>query len=325
MSSAFTRREFFGVSSAWGIGAALGISSSPRFLRASGSTEPAPRPLVVRVRSDDVIVGGKVHPGVLRDMVGAGLRRLTGRSSPAEAWRSLLAPDDVIGLKFDNGVAPTSYAEASQTALALTMVRSLLDAGYSPEQIVPIATPDSVHDQCGTKPPPTGWVDPPATLSGGPDRVASVLQSVTALVNVPKLRPDDLSVMAGCLYNISLPLVEHPARHFANGCSPAIAEIAALDLIRSKLRLNIVDALWLSPLVSQAETAPSTARPLGTLLFGCDPVATDRIAFDILSSDRQTQQQGTPNPTPPAHLADAVGRELGCYDIHKIKLEKIVL
>jgi hypothetical protein len=56
---------------------------------------------VVEVRSDPVLVGQTVHPGLLREMLGLGLTVITGQDDPRRAWHTLLTPDDVVGLKFN--------------------------------------------------------------------------------------------------------------------------------------------------------------------------------------------------------------------------------
>ena len=54
---------------------------------------------------------------------------------------------------------------------------------------------------------------------GGPrDRLAGVLDQVTAIVNVPFLKTHNLAGMTCCLKNLSHALVKHPAQFHTGGC-----------------------------------------------------------------------------------------------------------
>src|SRR3954453_8812030 len=70
---------------------------------------PAPYPgRVISVKSDasvDVATGA-ANAEVVRDMMGRGMRALTGASSTADAWKRFFVPADVVGIKVNCGGYP---------------------------------------------------------------------------------------------------------------------------------------------------------------------------------------------------------------------------
>ena len=122
-------------------------------------------------------------------------------------------------------------------------------------------------------------------FASGRERMAKVLGQITALLNVPFLKTDNITGIAGALRNTSLPFVQRQARYFGNGGTPFIPDIVALPLIRPRLKLNIVNGLRAvqdkGPEVNSGCTWPHAG-----ILVSTDPVAVDSISLDIINSRR---------------------------------------
>lgn len=293
------------------------------------ATQPAPRTarpersLVVQARSENIVEGRVVQKHMLKEMLDWCLTSLTWTSTPGEAWRRLLRPDDVIGLKFNRSGAA---GLGTTPAFAEALIHSLADAGWAPQNIVPIEVPETVYSSTGTTHPSTDWDDEEVDFGSGRDRLSGVLRQITALINVPFLKTHNITGMTGCLKNLSHALVKHPARFHDNSCCPYIGDIVALPQIRDKLKLNIVNALRLV-FDGGPEAHDDLTWESGVVLAGFDPVAVDTVGLELLNRTRKSLRlpyvdtgQGRV-----AYLAAAAERGLGCSKLHRIEVAKRLL
>lgn len=278
--------------------------------------------LVVQVRSDDVVRENLVRIDMLTEMLSRSVCGLTGTARIEDAWRSILRPDDVIGVKF-NRVG--SRELATTPLLARVLVRSLVAAGFKPPNIILMEVPRSVEKQLGTTPAPTGWSARAVDFGSGKDCFAEVLDKITALINVPFLKSHNIAGMSGCLKNLSHALVRSPARYHGNRCSPFTADIVAAEPIRPKLRLHLINALRA---VFDKGPTPSleTIWPAGTLFASFDPVAADTVGLEMLNHQRDAHGlPGLDDDQRIPSLDDAQRRGLGTASWDQIRHLKIRL
>lgn len=97
-----------------------------------GSTEPQPSRIVI-VHDPAATRALSAQPAAVATMIARGLTTLTGLPSPAEAWRSLVQPTDVVGVKVHSTPGPAS---GTRPAVAAAVLRGLLDAGHPPQRII---------------------------------------------------------------------------------------------------------------------------------------------------------------------------------------------
>jgi hypothetical protein len=306
-----------------GATAAAGLTSGPLVARClaeaaqqDAATAEGRWARVVEVRSDHVLVGRTVHPTLLRNVLRVGLSALTGRKDEREAWRTLLAPEDVIGIKFNRSGADALGITAP---LVEALVASLTEAGWTTAAIVPIEIPRNWHEKLGTTPPREDWLPAEVTFGEYSDRLAGVLDQVTAIINVPFLKHHNIAGMTCSLKNLSHALVKHPARYHADKCTPYIGDIVALPLIRGKLRLHLVNALRVV-IDKGPEAHPPNIIDRKGLLFALDPVAVDSLGLEILNRTRLDGGLGKieDEQGPVTFLAAAAARGLGRDALHEI-------
>ncbi len=128
---------------AWGLlglGVVLAILANPVCVlgQEDGEWDPGVPALVgarVVVSTNEGVLqaGGRVREEVVQKMVDEVLCSLTGRHSPREAWKSLVDPQDVVGLKVAASGGATSGV---RLATIRAVVEGLREAGLSREQIV---------------------------------------------------------------------------------------------------------------------------------------------------------------------------------------------
>lgn len=313
-----TRRRFLGttltVAGASLVGAARAGDAESKLLMPLGT----PRSRVVRTRSDEAAVGATVHPTLLREMIASSIMTLTGSDTVQDAWRSILTLDDVIGIKFNRSGAKQI---GTSGAMADGLINSLLEAGWSADQIVCIEAAEGVEERYGTTPAAPGYNSEEVDFGSGRDQLAAVLDQVTALINVPFLKTHNIAGITCAMKNLSHGLIKHPARFHRNGCSPYIADIVALPRIQSKLRLCLVDALRVVYNGGPVPTA-DTVSTEGILLAATDPVAADSVGLATLNEVRRRMDLSpiARSAAEIGHLAAAHRRGVGVALSHGIDL-----
>lgn len=314
-----SRRQFLG------FGAALAGGSLLRSARSIASQQPklvmprgAPRSRVVHVRSRMVVDGPIVHRTMFKEMLEEALTALTGAKDIAQAWRAILKPDDVIGIKFNR----SGQAVIGTTGVvADVLIASITEAGWEPARLVCIEAPADTEARYRTPPPRMGYVADATDFGSGSDQLASVLGQVTALIDVPFLKTHNIAGMTCALKNLSHALVKHPARYHRNGCCPYIADIVGLPEIRNKLRLCLADALRVVYDRGPEATA-ETISDEGVLLVSFDPVATDAVGLTLLNDARRRNglEPIARSPGALGYLAAAHRQGLGIALLHGIDL-----
>lgn len=327
-----SRREFIRTALRTATGAALipatgliGPNPVSALLTAADARALTPARLpsrVVRITDPRIIPVRIVQRSLLKDYLVEGLRRLTGAETVADAWHEILAPDDVILIKFNQS---GRRQIGTSPALATELVDSLVRSGWAPEKIMLLEVGESPSRPHKTKVPDHRWQGSVVKFGTcGKDSFLAALDQATAVINVPFLKTHHLATMTCCLKNLSHGLIRHPARFHDNGCDPAIGEIAASAPIRNKLKLNIVNGLR-TVFEGGPEAGAKETDSVGTLLFGRDPVACDAIGYGILNEIRSLHQLGPllPGSRAPRQLVTAARLGVGQFDVDAIDLQDL--
>jgi hypothetical protein len=317
-----TRRGFIKTVAVGAAGAALGGFGARSFLAeggAAGASDGMTGPPVVDVRSPRWRVEGKPDVAFIRKMVDYGVRRLTGKPSAAKAWRFIAPPDAVVGLLFN--AEPGDYTGAN-AALVEAIAGGLVASGVNKDKIIVVEAPgagwqnaigpDLKHrDQVEFAPAKTTRLTP------------FITDQVDVLINVPNLMDDRWGGIAGSLLNVALSpaIIKGPDLYRGGHCVAAAVGINALDVIRVKRHLNLVNGLVGVFDGGQRADDPQKQWPLNGLLFAFDPVACDRVQLDILQQERK--QRELPDlferACTPIHIEKATRANLGCGNINVIK------
>ncbi len=262
-----TRRDFLRTGSGAAVAGLLGLPGTAAAVGAATSR-------VVLVRDPAVLAGdGGFDPKVIARMLDDAVMALLDEPQPAHAWRRLVRPDDVVGVK-TNGWRSLATPPALEDAI----VRRVREAGVAEKSV-------SVDDR-GIRTNP-------------------VFQRATALVNA---RPSRIHYWAGlgtCLKNYIM-FVPRPADYHANSCE-SLGAIWRLPEVEGKTRLNVL--VMLTPLFHgvgpHAFSAEYTWRYAG-LLVGTDPVAVDATGARIIEAKRAEFFGGERPISPPlTHIVAA--------------------
>ncbi|HUJ11037.1 MAG TPA: DUF362 domain-containing protein [Verrucomicrobiae bacterium] len=275
---------------------------------------------VVLVHDPTAVNGFSVNSDKVHAMVLAGIETLTSERAEAAAWRHFVSSNDVVGLKIDTQSGPLqstrrSVVEAIAEGLRAAGVSAtniyvfdrdpmqMRAAGYLRSSTTNLFREVSIIDG-------TGW-DPTVyyqnNLAGkliwgdllfGKDTAEDiskrshlpklVTQTITKLINVPVLQDHDVCGLSGCLYSLSLGMVDNMRRFEMPGQhgDPMIADICAMQPIRSKLVLNVMDGL-IAGYAGGPGFKPQYSWNYGALYFGSDPVAIDSLCVQELDVRRR--------------------------------------
>ena len=248
---------------------------------------------VILIRDKEVLKNdGNPDKRILSDMMDKAITTLTGINNSSDAWKSIIKPDDIVGIKSNEW----SYLPTPE-ALEEILKERVLDAGVREQNI-------SIRDRGILKDP--------------------VFQKSTALINVRPMRTHDWSGV-GTLIKNYIVFVKKPWTYHPDTCAD-LAKLWKLPEVAGKTRLNIL--VMLTPLFHG--TGPHHFNKeyiwkYNGLLVGFDPVAVDSVGVRILENKRK-EYFGEERPlNPPAkHILLADTRhKLGNADPEKIKLVTI--
>jgi len=121
--------------------------------------------------------------------------------------------------------------------------------------------------------------------------------------------------------NLAFGSVSNTGRLHAQLWNETCAEVCAFAPLRDKVVLNITDGLK-GCFNGGPGANPQFICNYNTVLAGSDPVAMDRIAYDIIAEKRIAEGLlKTPNPEVLAFLKMATGLGLGIWEKDKIELK----
>jgi hypothetical protein len=121
-----TRRQFIQDTTLAALGSSL-ILGVPGKLWA----QPQKKSLVILVRNKEVLDNnGTPREEVVRTMLDQALTRLTGKNDPVDAWKTIIMPDDIVGIKTNVWQYIPTTAQVEQA-----LKKRVMDAGVKESQI----------------------------------------------------------------------------------------------------------------------------------------------------------------------------------------------
>ncbi len=281
------RRDFLAVGGGAAAATLLGAARA-------GAADDA-RARVVLVRRREVLgADGRVNGPVLHAMLNEAVAALLGEKDAAAAWRRLVKPTDVVGVK-SNVWGPLPTPRELEQAIR----DEVGGAGVRPD--------DVAIDDRGVRSNP-------------------VFHRMTALVNVRPMRTHSWSGLGTCVKNVIM-FVENPPDYHGDSCA-TLGAIWHLPQLEGKVRLNVL--VMLTPQfhsVGPHSFAKDLSWPYYGLIAGLLPAPVDATGARILQAKRR-QHFGADRPISPSpHHIEVAGSRygLGPTDPAQIDLVRIGL
>lgn len=294
--------------------------------------------------------------GRVEEAFDRGLTFFTGQSTVSNAWRSLVSPKDIVGIKVFSAPGPVC---GTRPAVVTAIVLGLLAAGQQPDQIIiwdrhasdlrtagyyqlgqELGVLVAGAEEAGYDSNAFYLPDSPVVgqlvwgdLEFGKTNKDSeagkksfisklVSQHMTKIISVVPLMNENSAGVCGHLFSLGLGSVDNTRRFEGNPERLAVAlpELYALPLIGDRVVLNVTDAL-----LCQYEGGPKGylqfSQVRNEIWIGKDPVALDTMALKELMLQRRLLNA----PAMPSNFAiytNAVLLELGVDDPSRIEIEK---
>ncbi len=313
------RRQFLKLAA--GIGGTLGALPAFAQLR-SGQLQPeggtnTPLTPAVEAVGEKGWDGDTLDEAAVSELLDQAMMKLTGRSSAKEAWRDIVLPDDVVGIKIN----PLGGPELSTHAIIVDkIIEGVYGAGVLKKQIIiwdrfeshllnagyPIGRNEGEVQTFASDTEGIGY-DDAVFYESEKDSVNRreegstrsrysriVTEHVDVLINVPVLKHHEMAGVSGCLKNLAFGSVDNTRRFHGKPrfCNPAIAEIMEHKVLKNRLALNIVDGL-----VASFDRGPvyhaESAWKYGTLFVGVDPVLLDVLVLQTINQKREEMNLGS--------------------------------
>lgn len=264
-----------------------------------------------------------------------GIAALTDLSA-AEAWALLFGAEDRVAIKL-NCLAGRHLAP--RPVLVHAIVRQLRKAGVRAEAIVlfdrtsreleragfPVRT-DKDDVQCfGTDALKGGGYSQEVLEHGSIGSLFTRIMTdhATALINIGVCKDHDLAGVSAGAKNL-YGLIHNPNRYHANACDPFVADLLDHPAVRPKLRLTVIDAARAQchggPAYNPAYTFSGSR-----VLLSRDPVAVDRIAWEMIEAERARRSLPTldDEKRAPKWIDTAAALGLGTADRARIDLREV--
>ena len=258
------------------------------------------------------------------------MQALFDRNHPEEAWKELVQPGDLVGLKVNT---LGGRGISTNRELVYAICERLKEAGIKAADIVVwdrnsqemehagfhISIGGSGVQCFGTD--RTDYEQDLVAYGSVGSRLSRILtQRCSLLINVPVLKDHDGAGVTIALKNM-YGVIHNPNKYHPNGCDPYIADLNMLPEIRTKMRLNICDATTVMYEGGPAYK-PEHSWQRNSLIVSQDPVALDYTGWQII--ERKRMEMGLKSleadGRPPHYIATAADAEhwLGTNDPSKI-------
>jgi len=275
-----TRRDFMRGAASAALASAVGFPLA-------SEAEGAAKSRVVLIRDAGVLdARGKINASVLGRMLDQAVAKLLGESSSGTAWKRLVKPSDMVGIKSNSWNRLPTPPELEK------IIADRIVAAGVPERRV-------FCDDRGSQ---------------------EKFQASTALINVRPARAHHWAGMGGCIKNYII-FTPNPPQYHPDSCAD-LATVWDLPIVKGKTRLNIL--VLLTPQFYGHGPHGYDPRHVWSykgLAVSLDPVAVDAVGAHLLKTKR-IQFFGEDRPiTPTKHIALADTRHhLGTSDLSKIAL-----
>jgi hypothetical protein len=284
--STMTRRDFLRTTAA---AAVAGTTVMPLF----AAQVKGKQSKVILIRHQNVVDNDwKVDASIVSQMLDEAMVNLFGAKSAEEAWKKIVKPADIVGIK-------TNVWRYLRTPVELEahMKRRIMAIGVSEGNI-------SIDDR--------GILSNP------------VFAKATALINVRPMRAHNWSGVGGCLKNYIM-FTPSPPDYHPDSCID-LGAIWKFPAVEGKTRLNVL--LMLTPqfhCMGPHHFDKEYTWLYKGMLVSTDPVAVDAVGLNIIEAQRSIYfKEPTPMRPPVRHIAAAEEKHgIGVANLRNIELVKL--
>ncbi len=266
------------------------------------------------------------------------MTELTGKADLVQAVKVFVHPSDKVCVKL-NGIAMSTMSTNKE--LVLPFIDAMIASGVPAANItvleqypsflmgtrvsaynVPAGVQVSIHN------------NEDATMdarlipgTGVSTKFVRALTESTALINFSLVKDHSICGYTGALKNMTHGCTINPHDFHLHQASPQIAMLAAQDVIKSRMRLHISDAFKVIYHGGPKDKFPQYRTPYEAVFASTDPVAMDRIGWEIVEALRAKNNMPTltTQGREPSYIQAAADLGLGIADRSRIRLREFTI
>ena len=292
-----SRRDF--LKSALSGAAALGACAGAQLAAVAEPGEALARSRVVIARDPQLRgAGSAVDSSRMLSLLDRAMQSAFNREPVLEAWKQLVTPGDVVGLKVNT---LGGRGISTNVVLVDAICERLQQAGVKAANIVVWDRDSDELERAGFQiaiggdrvqcygTDRVGYEEELSAWGSVGSRLSKILtQRASVLINLPVLKDHDGAGVTIALKNM-YGAIHNPNKYHPNGCNPYVADLNMLPEIRTRMRLTICDATT-AMYEGGPGYKPEHSWKCNALLVSQDPVALD---YDRLADDRaQARREG---------------------------------
>jgi len=149
----------------------------------------------------------------------------------------------------------------------------------------------------------------------------------TAVINVGLIKDHSICGYTGCLKNITHGSTINPHAFHEHNASPQIAQLYAQDVVKSRVRLHIVDGFKLIYDEGPLDTNKKRRVPYEAVYASTDPVAMDVLGWAVIEEHRKNNGLPTLKDAgrEPTYIRVAGDLGLGVADKNRIGMREVTI
>ncbi|MGD0675552.1 MAG: DUF362 domain-containing protein [Polyangiaceae bacterium] len=295
---------------------------------------------VVRVKKAGCLEANGIYPRPddAKEMLRRALEELTGQRELADSVKLFVHPQDKVCVKV-NGIALQNMATNKE--LVLPFLEAMIAAGVPAASItvleqypgfmngtrinahnVPAGVTVAWHSN---KDATMEWRDIPGTQRH--TKFVRALTESTALINFALVKDHSICGYTGALKNMTHGCSVNPQDFHDHHASPQIAILSAQDVLRTRLRLCILDGFKVMAHGGPLYKHPEYVAPHESVYASTDPVALDAIGWGEVEKARSRfgLKTLTDEGRPPAYIHAAADLGVGVADVGQITLRDVAI
>lgn len=292
------------------------------------------KPKVVLAR-DLALESGHLEEKRVLDLLDRAMAAYTNRDHPVEAWKRVVPPGVVVGLKV-NGLGGRGIS--THSVLVQAVAERLQQAGIPAGNIIIWDRNARDLEACGMTintnvaklrcfgSDVSGYESREEMCGSARVRFSNILtRECGFVISMPILKDHGMSGMTFSMKNM-FGVIDRPFLLHAHCCNPGIADLNALPIVRNKVRFTIGDALT-SVYEGGPDFRPQYLWRPNALVIGEDRVAVDSVALRML--ERKRAAVGLPtleaDGRAPVYIATAAdaNHRLGVNNLNRIHVVEI--
>jgi hypothetical protein len=279
---------------------------------------------------------------VARRLLEGALTDLTGASNLVLALKRFVHPSERVAIKVNGIAGQVGATMAVNFELILPLVEALIAGGVLAERItvyeqyptylmgcrvnvrkdrLPEGVVADTHDN-------RDHVMPRITVFERiPTRYCRFLTEASALIDMTMMKDHSLCGFTGAMKNVTHGSIENPEDHHANQASPQIALLYNHPIVRSRARLHVTDAFKIIYDRGPLDKDPKMRVPHGSVYASTDPVALDRVGWQVIDEERLRRGGMTLAKAgrEPRYIFRAADLGVGIGDLSDIRLRSRVI